>query len=252
MREMNLKNEFAEWFYPKAPKSYKAWFKNNLNEKLNEIDRAYIASFKKSLFNIDFENVNEEISKINNNLSNKLKVDDKTFAKYSKGIQNGIPNAIINTHYVKFLKIISENGERNMSKVNETFEAVIQHYRQYLGTRLSYEGEGNFRKILGFFPAYNDYFPYFGIRNKKDVLIIEFYIEKGVGTPLHTAIKHEAYWEEVRVFEAKIKCDTNWPTGGHLSIECNYSLSVEKLCAYISEFIYQVKSRIESITGGSK
>ncbi|MDR2554598.1 MAG: hypothetical protein LBC64_04140 [Fibromonadaceae bacterium] len=109
MSEMNLKNEFAKWFYPKAPKSYKAWFKDNLNEKLSDINDAYMASFKKSLFNINFDNLGEEISKIKNNLSDRFYVGNKTFAKYNKEIQNGIPNAIINTHYVKFLKITSQN-----------------------------------------------------------------------------------------------------------------------------------------------
>ena len=64
MREINLKNEFAKWFHPRSPQSYKQWHRKNLNEKLNDIDEVYMASFKKSLFNVDFGNVEKEISKI--------------------------------------------------------------------------------------------------------------------------------------------------------------------------------------------
>jgi len=40
MTEMNLKNEFAKWFPPRSPQSYKRWYRNNLSEKLNDIDEA--------------------------------------------------------------------------------------------------------------------------------------------------------------------------------------------------------------------
>jgi hypothetical protein len=132
-----------------------------------------------------------------------------------------------------------------------TFEKVVQHYEQYLAGRKC-EGEGNFRKIRGFFSDYNKNFPFFGIRNKNNVLIIEFCVENGKNTPLHTAIKHEKYWKKICIFDKEVKCNSKYPTGGHLSIECEYSCSVQELCAYISEFIYQVKSRIESMIGGSK
>jgi len=136
----------------------------------------------------------------------------------------------------------------NTNKANATFEDVVKNYKQYLGIR-QYEGDGNFRKIRGFFTAYNDYLPYFGIRNKDNVLIIEFNVENGKDTLLHTVIKHKEYWESINVFDEKVKCDTKYSTGGHLSIKCDYSLGIEKLCAYINEFIYQVKSRIESVIG---
>jgi hypothetical protein len=127
-----------------------------------------------------------------------------------------------------------------------TFKEVVQHYERYLG-KMKCEGGGNLRKIRGFFPAYDDYIPYFGIRNKKNVLIIEFGIERGKNTLLHTIIRHKEYWEEVSIYGRKIECNSRYSTGGHLSIKCDYFLSTEKLCAYINEFIYQVKSRIESI-----
>lgn len=140
-----------------------------------------------------------------------------------------------------------------MSKVNETFEKVVQYYKQYYcNSGINVEGEGNSWKIRGFFLNYSKYFPYFGIRNKNNMLIIEFCLENGKNSPLHTAIKHKEYWEEISIFSEKIKYNSNYSTGGHISIECNYSLGVEKLCAYVSEFIYQVNSRIESIMGGSK
>jgi len=115
MREMNLKNEFTKWFPPRAPQSYKQWYRNNLAEKLNDIDEAYKTSFKKSLFNIDFDNIENEISKIKSNIEKRYDVNDKTFAEYDKKTSNGIPKAIINK-YVMFL----ENYNKDIDKQEKT------------------------------------------------------------------------------------------------------------------------------------
>jgi len=111
MPETNLKNEFAKWFHPRSPQSYKQWYRNNLAEKLNDIDKAYMASFEKSLFNIDFDNVEKEISKIKYNIENRYDVKDNTFAEYDKRTSNGIPKAIINNYYIKFLENYNNEDE---------------------------------------------------------------------------------------------------------------------------------------------
>jgi hypothetical protein len=132
-----------------------------------------------------------------------------------------------------------------------TFEEVLRHYEQhYLGEKIC--EKDNSYKFRGFFPDNYDNRPYFGIRNKDNVLIIEFCIENGNDTALHTAIKYEEYWKKVCIFDKVIEYNSKYTVGGHLSIECDYSCSVQELCAYISEFIYQVKSRIEYMIGGSK
>jgi len=129
-----------------------------------------------------------------------------------------------------------------------TFDKVVQHYEQYYNNSgIKIEGKGNFWKIRGFFLDYKKFLPYFGIRNKSNVLIIEFCLENGKDSLLHTAIKHKEHWEEIRIFGKAIKHNSKYPTGGHISIECDYSLNVEKLCAYINEFIYQVNGRMKSV-----
>jgi hypothetical protein len=89
---MNLKNEFAKWFFPKSPQSYKAWFRNNLDDKLGEINEAYKASFEKSLFDIDINDIPTEISNIKNNIANRDNAENTTLAKYDKKTSNGIPS----------------------------------------------------------------------------------------------------------------------------------------------------------------
>jgi hypothetical protein len=101
---MNLKNEFAEWFSPKAPESYKSWFRKNLDEKLNDINNAYMASFDESLFDVDVENIPQVVSNIKNNIANRNDANNKTFAEYDKKTSNGIPKAILNNYYVRFLE----------------------------------------------------------------------------------------------------------------------------------------------------
>jgi len=80
-----------------------------LDEKLNDINKAYNSSFNKSLFDIEINNLQEEISIIKNNLRNKNNVDNKTFSEYNDRNQSGIPNAIINTFYLRFLEIYGSN-----------------------------------------------------------------------------------------------------------------------------------------------
>jgi hypothetical protein len=100
---MNVKNEFAKWFSPKAPESYKNWFRKNLDDKLNDINNAYFASFRRHLFEIDLDNLTEEISIIKNNIIERNNAEDTTFAEYDKRTSNGIPKAIINNYYIRFL-----------------------------------------------------------------------------------------------------------------------------------------------------
>jgi hypothetical protein len=121
---MNLKNEFSKWFSPKAPESYRNWFRKNLDEKLNDINDKYNSSFKKSLFDIDINNLQEEISIIKNNLKNKNDVEDKTFTEYNDKNQNGIPNAIINKFYIRFLEIYGTDGGGSDESVIEGEKAV--------------------------------------------------------------------------------------------------------------------------------
>jgi hypothetical protein len=107
---MSLKNEFAKWFSPKAPESYRNWFRRNLSGKLDDINEAYKASFGKSLFDIDAENISKEISTIKNNVTNRNEAKDKTFTEYDKRTSNGIPKAIINNYYIRFLDNYNGDG----------------------------------------------------------------------------------------------------------------------------------------------
>ena len=125
---MNLKNEFANWFEPKSPEGYKSWFGKNLNTKLNDINSAYMASFKKSLFDIDMVNISMEISSIINNIKNRLEAEDNTFAEYDKKSSNGIPKAIINKYYVRFLENYGESIPEDDPTVNYfTYENDLQN-----------------------------------------------------------------------------------------------------------------------------
>jgi predicted nuclease of restriction endonuclease-like (RecB) superfamily len=131
---MNLKNEFSKWFSPKAPDSYKNWFKKNLDEKLNDINDAYMASFGRSLFDIDTNNISKEILGIRNNIMDRNNAENKTFVEYDKKNASGIPKAIINKYYIRFLEIFSEgNGDTEASSADDktitsfTYEKDLQN-----------------------------------------------------------------------------------------------------------------------------
>ena len=110
---MSLKNEFYRWFRPTAPESYKTWFGNKLQEKLDEINYAYMASFGESLFDIDEDNIPREILNIRRNILNRKNADNTTFAEHDKRNSNGIPKAIIG-HYTRFLENLIILGESDI------------------------------------------------------------------------------------------------------------------------------------------
>jgi hypothetical protein len=115
---MSLKDEFAEWFPRKAPGAYTRWFGNNLDRKLDDIDKAYEASFGKSLFDIDSNNIPIEISKMKTNIANRDKAENNTFAEYDNKTSNGIPKAIIQ-YFIKFLKDDDIPDRKDGPKIDE-------------------------------------------------------------------------------------------------------------------------------------
>jgi hypothetical protein len=164
---MNLKNEFAKWFSSKTPQSYKQWFGKNLDEKLSDIDKAYKASFQKSLFDINFDNIEDEISKMKRNIKNRHDVKDKTFAEYDKKMCSGIPKAIINNYYIEFLENYDNKnteGEDNESDTEEGISITSFSYEKDLKKSLISQAEELFPgyKILG------DEYP---IKGRIDVLL---------------------------------------------------------------------------------
>jgi hypothetical protein len=147
---MNLKIEFAKWFSPKARESYKSWFGKNLDEKLNDINEAYMASFGRSLFDIDTNNISEEILSIRNNIMNRNNAENKTFAEYDKRTSNGIPKAII-SYYIRFLEI--STGEKSGSEASPVEDQNVNYftYEKDLQNSLISQAEELFQgyKIFG-------------------------------------------------------------------------------------------------------
>jgi len=146
----------------------------------------------------------------------------------------------------------------NLTKsASTTFGEVVQRYEQYLAGR-KYKKVIQYLRIVGILPAEIERFSFFmirdGVKDDKNNLFIEFHVEnkKSGSTPIHIAIKQREYWANIKIFDKEIKHYPKRWDEGHIFIKCSYSDSVEKICAYISEFIYQVKSRIESVIGGSK
>jgi transcription initiation factor TFIIIB Brf1 subunit/transcription initiation factor TFIIB len=94
-------NEFLKYLLSISYENYKTWLGEDLKVKLKEIEDNYISSFNNNLFDINPENIEDEINLIKTNLINKLNVDNTSFAVYNI-LNNEIPQEIINC-YLKFL-----------------------------------------------------------------------------------------------------------------------------------------------------
>lgn len=134
-----------------------------------------------------------------------------------------------------------------------TFEEVVQCYEQYLAGR-EYKNVTNIRRITKVLPDKIELFSYFMLRDgkkeEKNNILIGFHVEnkKYGNTAIHTIIKQKEYWKNIEIFDKKIEYYPKKWDEGHIFIKISYSeFPKEKICAYISEFIYQVKSRIESV-----
>jgi len=130
-----------------------------------------------------------------------------------------------------------------MSNINITpasFEKVVQHCEQRFSKM---QVENTYAVILGVLPASVEKISHFEISGKKE-LSVDFHIEKADKTLqiLQASIKH---WKGICVFDEKIRYSPWMNNYGRLYIKCNYSDGLEKIQAYINEFIYQIKSRIE-------
>ena len=125
------------------------------------------------------------------------------------------------------------------------FKEVVDSCKQYFSKM---QGKRGYAQIRGLLPDHLEKGSHFEI-SKNDtskILFVEFHIEKDDGTEnLQTIIK---YCKEVCIFDKRIEYDTKGHRKGRLFIMCSYSDGVEKIQAYINEFIYQVKSRIEILT----
>jgi hypothetical protein len=58
------------------------------------------------------------------------------------------------------------------------------------------------------------------------------------------------YFKGIKIFDKEIEYDPDHFGCGRIYVSCDYSLGVEKIWSYVSEFIYQTKSRIDIIASG--
>jgi len=133
----------------------------------------------------------------------------------------------------------------------DSFEKIAQYCRNHIKGLGPSKGPA-YAQIFGVLSKFIEKYSHFEIlgNDKDKILFVEFHIEGEEETKiLQIAIK---YWNGICVFDKKIQYDPKWRKKGRLRIGCSYSYDAEKICAYINEFIYQVKSRIESIMAGAK
>jgi hypothetical protein len=128
----------------------------------------------------------------------------------------------------------------------ESFKKIAQYCRHHI-KGLGPSKNPAYAQIFEILSTSIEKYSHFEIlgNDKDKILFVEFHIEGEEKTEmLQTVIK---YWNGIYVFDKKIQYDPKWRKKGRLRIGCSYSYGAEKICAYINEFIYQIKSRIESI-----
>ena len=138
---MKTKEEFKKWFAQIVPKSYEIWFGKKIDEKYEEISKSYLASFGKDVFEIDPNNIENEIIEIQRNINGRNDVVNKSFSEYDKSASNGIPKAILGKWFTKYLRSLN-NGNSVLSSNELKIESDQSDGRiQYDNLSFSYESD---------------------------------------------------------------------------------------------------------------
>ena len=188
---MSKLSEFKEFYLRVVlpnKQSYRNYFnKANFDENIKELIARYQTSYG---FNPFEENVSLE------NLD--IKTIDNTFEDYSNSKGNGVPKAIINTHYRKFLEyeenVYFENLQELIDKIHEEFEEnnFIEKFQK---TRIELNGNSRVASKNALFagatdPKNDDWT--FNIGSTKE---LQYHLLYRLEGQLHYGLKFSAYPE---------------------------------------------------------
>ena len=104
----NLQEEFKQWAIQNLPESYRNNYcrEDKIDVLFSEIIRNYRSTFGvDNVFEVDMSNIRGKIDEIKKNL-NSLSNQDNPFSDFNNNIGNGVPRAILNTHFIEFLESI--------------------------------------------------------------------------------------------------------------------------------------------------
>ncbi len=134
-----IRSNFAKYLKKTNNKSYLNFIKNHIEKK--KFDQTIFDLTNKKLFNIK---TNSELDILLNTLSN-----NDNWITYNKNNGNGIPYAILNTHYRKFININQEKPKywifsagENSYKWNEFYkDGIMALGWDYLGNLIQYNSQ---------------------------------------------------------------------------------------------------------------
>lgn len=108
MTNKSYQKEFSEWLLNVIPSSYFSWINaNNIDSKLEEIKILFKESFGvNDVFEVDVNDITSYSEQLKIYCSNK---SETPFGKYSEKALSGVPNTIINKHFICYLNALNKN-----------------------------------------------------------------------------------------------------------------------------------------------
>lgn len=142
MNNKNYQKEFSKWLLNVIPSSYFALInEDNVNSRLDEIKTRFKESFGvDDLYEIDVNEVDDYSEQLRKYCSNK---DGTPFGRYNQNMSGGMPNALINTHFICYINALNKQVKFKDAK------ELVALINEKLGQKFCNDFQETRKKLLG-------------------------------------------------------------------------------------------------------
>lgn len=150
---IDIVNNFAKWLNANPKSNY---YENDFDKTvkgLEKIDEKYIEAFGNSVFDVDFDNLEEFTESVNNNIWNK----ESSFWAYSDATSTHLPRAILNeNNYQRFLREYQQKKNKNSQPKNTIYYGAPGTGKSYKVDQIIKDLDPKFYQRVTFHPEFDN------------------------------------------------------------------------------------------------
>lgn len=151
--DYKLLSKFAKWLNTNPKSNY---YENDFDKTvkgLEKIDEKYNAAFGNSVFDVDFDNLEEFTESVNNNIWNK----ESSFWTYSDATSTHLPRAILNeNNYQRFLREFQQKKNKDFQPKNTIYYGAPGTGKSYKVDQIIKDLDPKFYQRVTFHPEFDN------------------------------------------------------------------------------------------------